>query len=881
MGMVMAARPSSTWSTARTCVAIGACLVLALWLGAASAYAQAGKVLVFTGTAGTQNAASANALSALQAAGTAGGYTVDTTASAAQINAANLATYRAVVFVNSAGDVLDAAQETDLANYVNGGGGFVGIGETAKLEEGNAAFDTLLGLTGNPRTTAASATSIQDVEFLDRVHPATRDLGALARNRNDNYFQWTNNPTGQVHTVARVRFNTIPTADGTGRTSVTNDAVQRLTGNGNTLQPQLQRPLSWCRDLQQGRSFYTGMGQTAAAYDDSLNKHLASAVQWAAGMVRGNCKATINSNYTHTRLTPANPTYPNQPMDSSTANFNPFMGEIDALAMAEDGRIFYAGRAVCFAGQQQFTQWTHPTTGLGCGPIHVYDPRGAGSIDQNPSRIAKVADLTVLGAKGGGSETGPAAKTEQGILGLALDPDFTRGRPYLYVVYHPYYGGEMGRSTGASMGPGFIRADYMAERRLSRFTYNETTKTITPGSERIIHRFMTQVFSCCHLGGSMDWDSQGNLYFATGDNTGNTPNSTNGGYTNGHPTHTLPCPGDTDVSTYEQTGCGVDTTDPDGDGPLPARTPCAATQETPRPSVGSLARCGYISYADARQTSGNTNAFEGKLLRIKPNATLNAGATPGLGTTYTVPGPDAPNGPNMFPPTSQAVLDGKAKPEVFAMGVRNLYSIDVDEKTDKISAAWVGPDQGTNSPVWGPAKTENAVQINSAGNYGWPYCTGNQQGYRAKLPSATGGGLAAPAGHPGTVVGNDTTAGSGGGGYWDCDDPNGIVNDSPFNTGLERIPAARSTNLWYGPQGGCYDFPRNANGVPQYTNSNSSADPTSFRRCPWLFGGSQAPMTAGTYRKPAGEAPKRGRRTGTVAGSSRTTRAPTTCGTRC
>ena len=179
----------------------------------------------------------------------------------------------------------------------------------------------------------------------------------------------------------------------------------------------------------------------------------------------------------------------------------------------------------------------------------------------------------------------------------------------------------------------------------------------------------------------------------------------------------------------------------------------------------------------------------------------------------------------MFPPRSQAVSSGKAKPEVFAMGVRNLYSIDVDEKTDKISAAWVGPDQGTNSPAWGPAKTENAVQINSAGNYGWPYCTGNQQGYRAKLPSATGGGLAAPAGHPGTVVGNDTTA-VGGGGYWDCDDPNGIVNDSPFNTGLERIPAARSTNLWYGPQGGCYDFPRNANGVPSTPTPTRGATPT-------------------------------------------------------
>ena len=54
---------------------------------------------------------------------------------------------------------------------------------------------------------------------------------------------------------------------------------------------------------------------------------------------------------------------------------------------------------------------------------------------------------------------------------------------------------------------------------------------------------MTQVFSCCHLGGSMDFDSQGNLYFATGDNTGNAPNSTNGGYTNSPPAVHDPVPG--------------------------------------------------------------------------------------------------------------------------------------------------------------------------------------------------------------------------------------------------------------------------------------------------------------------------------------------------
>jgi glucose/arabinose dehydrogenase len=512
--------------------------------------------------------------------------------------------------------------------------------------------------------------------------------------------------------------------------------------------------------------------------------------------------------------------------------------------------VFYAGRAVCFQGQQQFTQWTHPQTGLGCGPIYVFDPRGAGSFDQNPSRITKVADFTVLGAKGGGNETGLTAKTEHGILGIALDPGFTTGRPFIYVAYHPYYGGTMGRNSGTMMGPGFVRADYMGERRVSRFTYNETTKTLS--DERIVHRYMTQVFSCCHLGGSMDWDSQGNLYFATGDNTGNAPNSNNGGYTNAHPQYTVPCPGDVDVATYEGTGCGVDTSDPDGDGPLPARQPCPATQVTPRATQGSFNACGYIGYSDARQTSGNSNTFEGKLLRVKPvnNPPAN---NPGVGTSYTIPDATAPNGPNLF--TGTAVTSGKAKPEIFAMGVRNLYSIDVDDKTDKIAASWVGPDQGTNSVVWGPAKTENAVLINSAGNYGWPFCMGNGQAYRAKLPSNTGGGLPAPAGHLGTVPGSDPAAGMGGGGFWDCDNPDGIPNDSPYNNGLDRIPAARPTNIWYGPQGGCYDFPRNANNVPIYTGSNTSAEPASYRRCPWLLGGSQAPMTAGTYRKPAGDKP--------------------------
>ena len=158
--------------------------------------ANAGKVLVFTGTAARRTRRPRTAAAALQAAGTAGDYTVDVTSDATQITAANLAGYRAVVFVNSAGDVLNAEQEAALQGYVQDGGGFVGIGETAKLEEG----ERVLRHADRPHRRLAhdrrSAVSAQDVEFLDRVHPATRDLNALVKGRNDNYYAWTNNPTG-------------------------------------------------------------------------------------------------------------------------------------------------------------------------------------------------------------------------------------------------------------------------------------------------------------------------------------------------------------------------------------------------------------------------------------------------------------------------------------------------------------------------------------------------------------------------------------------------------------------------------------------------------------------------------------------------------------
>jgi cytochrome c len=67
-------------------------------------------VLVFTKTAGDQHPATPAAVDAIQGLGNSNGFGVATTDDAASFTSANLARYRAIVFLNTSGDVLDDAQ---------------------------------------------------------------------------------------------------------------------------------------------------------------------------------------------------------------------------------------------------------------------------------------------------------------------------------------------------------------------------------------------------------------------------------------------------------------------------------------------------------------------------------------------------------------------------------------------------------------------------------------------------------------------------------------------------------------------------------------------------------------------------------------------------
>ncbi|MDN3256740.1 PQQ-dependent sugar dehydrogenase [Streptomyces sp. MA25(2023)] len=167
---------------------------------------------------------------------------------------------------------------------------------------------------------------------------------------------------------------------------------------------------------------------------------------------------------------------------------------------------------------------------------------------------------------------------------------------------------------------------------------------------------------------------------------------------------------------------------------------------------------------DAQRSSGNTNDLRGKILRIKVNAD----------GSYSVPSG------NLFPPGT-----ARTRPEIYAMGFRNPFRMSVDKATGTVYVGDYGPDAGTANASRGPAGQVEFNRVTRAGNFGWPYCTGDNDAY-VDHDFATGGAGAA----------------------FDCAAPK---NTSPRNTGLTDLPPAQPA--W---------IPYDGGSVPEFGNGSES-----------------------------------------------------------
>lgn len=287
-------------------------------------------------------------------------------------------------------------------------------------------------------------------------------------------------------------------------------------------------------------------------------------------------------------------------------------------------------------------------------------------VDPPTGNVSEIAKLDVF------------TEQENGLIGLALDPNFAENQ-WVYLQYS--------------------RPDFSGQ-TISRFKFVDEKLDLR--SEQRLFQYEEQRRECCHHAGSLEFGPDGNLYIGTGDNTN--PFNDSQGY-----------------APHDE---------------RPDREPW-----------------------DAQRTAGNTKSYNGKVLRIRPKPD-EAG--------YTIP-----EG-NLFP------SDGSiGYPEIYVMGCRNPWRINVDQRTGFLYWGDVGPDAGKDG-ARGPRGYDEVNQARQAGNHGWPYFIGNNRAY-SMVDFATG------------EIGP-------------AQDPEHPHNRSVNNTGAVDLPPARPPLLYY-PAAPSDEFP--------------------------------------------------------------------------
>ncbi|MFH8344460.1 PQQ-dependent sugar dehydrogenase [Streptomyces sp. NPDC018045] len=104
---------------------------------------------------------------------------------------------------------------------------------------------------------------------------------------------------------------------------------------------------------------------------------------------------------------------------------------------------------------------------------------------------------------------------EEGLQGIGIDPDFAANR-FVYLYYAPRLGTPAGDAPDEGTPADFAKFDGV--NRLSRFVLKADGTLDTAGEKKILDVPASRGI-CCHVGGDIDFDAQGNLYLSTGDDT--------------------------------------------------------------------------------------------------------------------------------------------------------------------------------------------------------------------------------------------------------------------------------------------------------------------------------------------------------------------------
>ncbi|RPI47726.1 MAG: ThuA domain-containing protein, partial [Acidobacteria bacterium] len=145
-------------------------------------------VLVFSRTEGFRHDSIPAGIAAIRQQGETRGFSIDATEDAAAFTDDSLARYKAVVFLSTTGDVLNAGQQTAFERFIRRGGGFVGVHSAADTEYDWPFYGALVGayFAGHPDIQNAM------IQIEEPGHPSTASL-PRAWMRRDEWYNFQRN----------------------------------------------------------------------------------------------------------------------------------------------------------------------------------------------------------------------------------------------------------------------------------------------------------------------------------------------------------------------------------------------------------------------------------------------------------------------------------------------------------------------------------------------------------------------------------------------------------------------------------------------------------------------------------------------------------------
>lgn len=218
-------------------------------------FAQTKRVLVFSKTEGFRHHSGiAAGKELIMRLGKQNNFLVDTTESTDYFTKEKLSKYDALIFLCTTGNLFNDQQKADFKDFIESGGGFVGIHSATDTEHNWPWYGKLVGayFKNHPP-------GLQEVELMvvNTTHPATAHLPNRWSRKDEIYNFRQLSPDIQV--LIKVDESSYEGGE-----------------NGE------YHPISWFQNIGKGKAFYTGLGHDADSFrGEDLERHLLGGIIFA------------------------------------------------------------------------------------------------------------------------------------------------------------------------------------------------------------------------------------------------------------------------------------------------------------------------------------------------------------------------------------------------------------------------------------------------------------------------------------------------------------------------------------------------------------------------------------------------------------------------